>query len=163
MRLRNIFKTLAPEGIWLKRTVLIFIFIFFDYIVTIFFCDCPFEEGNVYARTFMLSYGKILGLTIFAFIIALPIYIVFYLDSRFVQLPPNLFTKVNLIIDLAFGWLVAGAHFKGAASWFWPVPQLTAQLVGFIIYEIVALSSFYPFSPVYCGDVLNNRRMSIER
>jgi len=168
MRLSRVFKFMIPRGIWLKRTVLLFSFIFFDYFVTLKFCNSPLEEGNIYARMFMQSYGKTAGLTLFVLLINLPIYVILCLDSRYVRLPERFSTKVEVLVDLAFGWFVAGAHFYGAASWFWMAPSVTSQAVGLIIYELIALSSFYPFSPLHLtssrrrviGDYLKRYRFS---
>ena len=60
---------------WLKRTILVFTFILFDYLSTLVFCRVPFEEANLYARTFMETFGIPLGLTMFVLVANLPIYI----------------------------------------------------------------------------------------
>jgi len=149
MKLRSVFRFMIPRGIWLKRTVLLFSFIFFDYFVTLRFCDSPLEEGNIYARTFMQCYGKTVGLTVFVLLINLPIYVILCLDSHYVKLPERFSNKIDVLTDLAFGWFVAGMHFCGAASWFWTAPSLVSQTVGLMIYELVALLFFYPFSPLF--------------
>jgi len=145
MRFRPILRHLIPRGIWLKRTVLLFSFLLLDYFVTLTLCDSLSAEGNVYARSFMQTYGIKEGLTIFDTLMAIPIYIILCIDSHFVKFPSKFSTKAELLIDLALGWLIAGAHFNGASSWFWNAPDVIRQTAGFIIYEMITVSSFYSF------------------
>jgi len=145
MNFSSILRYLVPRGVWLKRTVLLFAFIFLDYIVTIIFCRTPYAEGNLLARSFMQTYGIVAGLTIFDLLLGIPIYIILCIDSYFIKYTEQYSTKAELMIDLTLGWLIAGAHFNGAASWLWDASGMLRQTVGFIIYEVIALSAFYSF------------------
>jgi hypothetical protein len=126
------------KGIWLVRTFILFAFILFDYATTLAFCSHPIQEGNLLAREFMETYGIFLGLTIYDFITNLPIYMVLCLVSYTVNFPPRLSRIIEPCVDIAFAWFVAGAHFDGAASWFWPAPEMLRQAVGFGLYLIFA-------------------------
>jgi hypothetical protein len=129
---------LVPKNnLWLKRAGLLFGFILLDYLTTLVFIKSPVEEGNPLVRTFMQDYGVLLGLTIFDFLINLPIYIIICFNSHFVTLPPKFSKIVNPIIDVLLAWFVAGYHYSGAASWFWTSPHLIRQITGFSIYILI--------------------------
>ena len=126
---------LVPKNnLWLKRAGLLFGFIFLDYLTTLIFIKSPLEEGNLLVRTFMENYGILLGLTIFDFLINIPIYLIICFNSHFGTLPPKFSKIVEPIIDVLLAWFVAGYHYSGAASWFWTSPQLIRQITGFSIY-----------------------------
>ena len=145
MRFSAVLGNLVPRGVWLRRAFLLFAFIFLDFMVTIFFCRTPHCEGNLLARSFMQIYGIEAGLAIFDFLLGLPIYVILTIDSHLIRYTKQHSTKAELMIDLALGWLVAGAHFNGAASWFWSASSIVRQLSGCILYEAVALPCFYAF------------------
>jgi len=124
---------------WLKRALLVFTFILFDYFATLAFCRAPYEEANPFARTFMESFGIPLGLTMFVVIMNLPIYVTFTLDSNIVRLPHKVAAVTEPLVDIMFAWFVAGVHFNGGTSWFWHAPELTRQTLGAILYLVTAV------------------------
>jgi len=132
-----ILKFFVPTGIWLRRTTVLFCFIFLDYLVTIVFCRQPSAEGNIYARAFMQDYGIAAGLAIFDLLMAIPLYFILCVDSL-INLPKGFSTVIELSTDLGLGWLVAGAHFDGAMSWLWGAPGIVGQTIGLVIYELIA-------------------------
>jgi hypothetical protein len=134
----------VPKGTWLKRTALLCGFIFLDFLVTVLSCKTPFAEANLYARSFMQSYGIVAGLALFDFLLAIPIYAILVSDSHLIKYTGQHSGKAEFAVDLMLGWLVAGAHFNGAASWLWEAPQLLRQIIGFIIYLAIAFPTFYP-------------------
>jgi hypothetical protein len=138
MQFYSILKFLVPTGIWLRRTMILFCFIFLDYLVTIVFCKHPSTEGNIYARTFMQNYGIAAGLAIFDLLMAIPLYFILCVDSRLINLPKGFSNVMELLTDLGLGWLVAGAHFDGAMSWLWGAPSIVGQTIGLVIYELVS-------------------------
>ena len=134
---------LVPKNnLWLKRIGILFGFVLLDYLATLIFINSPIEEGNLLVRTFMETYGIFLGLTIFDFLINLPIYLILCLNSHFVTLPTRLSKIVDPIIDVFLAWFVAGNHYSGGTSWFWTAPDLTRQLTGFSIYILIAVVVF---------------------
>ena len=133
-------KYLVPKNnIWLKRLCLLFGFILLDYFATLAFCITPMEEANPHLRGFMENYGIFWGLTIFDFLINLPIYLILCFNSHFISLPAQLSKIVEPIIDVFLAWFLAGSHFNGAASWFWTAPDLIRQITGFGIYLFIAM------------------------
>ncbi|MCZ2808819.1 MAG: hypothetical protein O2V44_05640 [Candidatus Bathyarchaeota archaeon] len=132
-------KYLIPKNnVWSRRICLLFGFILFDYFVTLVFCTAPMEEANPHLRVFMENYGILLGLTIFDFIINLPVYLILSFNSRFISLPARLSKIVEPLVDVVLAWFLAGAHFSGAASWFWTAPDWARQITGFGIYLFIA-------------------------
>jgi len=127
---------------WLKRIFIVFGFILLDYFATLAFCTNPAEEANPHLRVFLENYGIVVGLTLFDFLINLPIYLILCFDSHFVSLPARLSKIVEPLIDLILAWFLAGAHFSGATSWFWAAPDLTRQATGFGMYLIVAINLY---------------------
>ena len=136
-------KYLVPKNNkWLKRICVVFGFILFDYFATLAFCTNPTEEANPHLRMFLENYGIVVGLTMFDFLINLPIYLALCFDSHFVILPTRLTKIVEPLVDLVLAWFLAGAHFSGATSWFWIVPDLMRHAVGFGIYLIIAINLY---------------------
>jgi len=127
---------------WLKRICIVFGFILLDYFATLAFCTNPAEEANPHLRVFLENYGIVVGLTLFDFLINLPIYLILCFNSHFVNLPTRLSKIVEPLIDLVLAWFLAGAHFSGATSWFWTAPDLTRQAAGFGMYLIVAINLY---------------------
>ncbi len=123
---------------WLKRILLVFTFIFFDYFVTLIFCRTPCEEANLYARSFMESFGIPLGLTLFVLIANLPIYMALSLDSHVVRFPFKIDIVAETLVDVVFAWFVAGLHFSAGTSWFWYAPELMRQSLGMLSYLSLA-------------------------
>jgi len=146
LSLTNLMKYLAPRGVWLKRTSLLLGFIFLDFLVTALLCQTPYAEANPYARSFMQAYGIVQGLALFDFLLTIPIYAILVADSHLIKYTGPYRTKAEIIIDIALGWVIAGARFNGAMSWLWDAPHLIRQTIGFTIYLTFAVSSFYPFS-----------------
>jgi len=136
---------------WLKRTFLVFVFIFFDYFITLIFCQAPYEEANLYARGFMESFGIPLGLTLFVLIANLPIYLALTLDSHIVRFPFKIAIVTEIFVDVVFAWFVAGLHFGGATSWFWYAPDLMRQALGMLLYLSMAFLVVKPHKPHYGG------------
>jgi len=133
-------KYLVPKNnIWLKRMGLLFGFVLLDYFATLAFCTTMMEEANPHLRVFMENYGIFWGLTIFDFLINLPIYLILCFNSRLISLPARLSKIMNHLVDVILAWFLAGAHFNGAASWFWTAPDLIRQMTGFGIYLFIAM------------------------
>jgi hypothetical protein len=135
---------------WLKRTVLVFAFIFFDYFSTLVLCRAPYEEANPYARIFMENLGIPLGLTLFVLVASLPIYMILSLDSHVIRLPFSIAVAVELFVDAVFAWFVAGLHFSGGASWFWYAPDLMRQAFGALLYLVTVFLLVKPHEPHQC-------------
>jgi hypothetical protein len=131
----------------LKRTVLAFAFILFDYLSTLTFCHAPSDEANAYTRMFMENLGIPLGLTLFVVVANLPIYVTLSLDSHTVRLPPKAAIIIETSVDLVFAWFVAGLHFSGGASWFWTAPTLMRQILGASAYLSMAFLFVKPHKP----------------
>jgi len=127
---------------WLKRICILFGFILLDYFATLAFCTIPAEEANSHLRGFLENYGIVIGLTLFDFLVNLPIYLILCFDSHLVGLPTRLPKIVEPLVDLILGWFLAGAHFSGATSWFWIAPNLMRQATGFGIYLIIAINLY---------------------
>lgn len=128
---------IPKNNFWLKRTSVLFAFIFLDYLVTLILCTAPTNEGNFLARGFMEAYGIPLGLTLFDLIANLPIYLMLSLNSHLVNLPPKLSRIAETSADCAFAWFIAGLHFNGAASWLWFAPDILRQTLGAAFYLVV--------------------------
>jgi len=134
-KLLHLGKYLIPKNnLWLKRTGLLFGFVLLDYLATLLFINAPIEEGNLLVRYFMETYGIFWGLTIFDLLINVPVYLIICLNSHFVILPSTLSKIMDPIIDAFLAWFVAGYHYNGGTSWFWPASGFTRQLTGFFIY-----------------------------
>jgi len=127
---------------WLKRICILFGFILLDYFATLAFCTNPAEEANSHLRVFLENYGIVVGLTLFDFLVNLPIYLILCLDSHLVGLPTRLSKIVEPLVDLILAWFLAGTHFSGATSWFWIAPNLMRQATGFGIYLIIAIKLY---------------------
>jgi len=137
-------KYLVPKNNrWLKRICIVFGFILLDYFATLAFCTNPAQEANPHLRVFLENYGIVVGLTLFDFLINLPIYLILCFDSHFVSLPTRLSKIVGSSVDLILAWFLAGAHFGGATSWFWIAPDLTRQVTGFGIYLVIAIVAYF--------------------
>lgn len=130
---------------WLKRTILVFAFIFFDYISTLIFCRIPAEEANLYARFFMESLGIPVGLALFVFVVNLPIYMVLSFDSHIISVPPKMAFITEFFVDMAFAWFIGGLHFNGGCSWFWQAPDLMRQAIGAFLYLFLAFIFVKPY------------------
>jgi hypothetical protein len=140
---------LPRKNHWLKRSVLTFAFIAFDYLSTLIFCRSPLEEANLYARIFMENFGILLGLTLFVLVVNLPIYVVLSLDSQVVRLPSRAAMVIEPFVDVVFAWFVAGVHFSGGASWFSHGPSLMWQVFGALVYLTIAFLFVKPHKPHY--------------
>ena len=134
---------------WLKRTILVFTFILFDYLSTLVFCRSSFEEANLYARIFMENFGIPLGLTLFVLVANLPVYITLSLDSHVIRTPFRTAIVIEPFVDIIFAWFVAGLHFTGGASWFWHAPGLMRQVSGAFLYLAMAFLFVKPHKPCY--------------
>jgi hypothetical protein len=130
---------IPKNNFWLKRISLLFAFIFLDYLVTLFLCTTPIDEGNLFARSFMEVYGIPLGLTLFDLVVNLPIFLLLSLSSHLVNLPLRLSKIVETSTDFVFAWFIAGLHFNGAASWVWSAPNILRQAVGASVYLFIIL------------------------
>lgn len=140
---------LPKNNLWLKREALVFGFILFDYVSTLVFCHAPHEEANLLARAFMENLGITFGLTLFVFASNIPIYMALSYDSHVIKLPLRIAFLFEVFVDVAFAWFVAGAHFNGGVSWFWPIPDLTRQALGALLYLAVAFLLVKPQKPCY--------------
>jgi hypothetical protein len=140
---------LPKNNHWLKRNLLVFAFILFDYFSTLVFCRAPYEEANPYARIFMENFGTHLGLTIFVLAANMPIYISLCLDSHAIRFPYKTAVIIESLVDVTFAWFIAGLHFNGATSWFWLVPDIIRQALGALLYLINVFLVVKPFKPCY--------------
>lgn len=129
---------LPKNNHWLRRTVLVFAFIFFDYLSTLMFCRAPHEEANLYARAFMENFGIFSGLTLFVLVANIPIYMVLSVDSHVIKLPSKIAILIEPLVDVLFAWFIAGLHFSGGTSWFWHSQDLHRQALGAILYGVAA-------------------------
>lgn len=86
----------------------------------------------------MESFGVQLGLTLFVLLANMPIYVALSLDSHIVKIPTGIGKVVETFVDIVFAWFVAGLHFCGGASWFWPAPELARQAFGTVLYLVIA-------------------------
>jgi hypothetical protein len=147
----NVRRFLLPKNNhWLKRTVLVFAFVLFDYFSTLVFCHAPHEEANLFARVFMENFGVSFGLTLFVVMMNLPIYITLSLDSHVVKLPLKATIVAEFIVDLAFAWFIAGSHFNGGASWFWYESGFVRQIFGAVLYLGLAFPLLKPHKQQDC-------------
>jgi len=143
-------KLLMPKNnLWLKRAILVFTFILFDYLSTLTFCRAPQEEANMLARAFMESFGITPGLTFFVLASNLPIYLTLSFDSHMVKLPSKIAPLFEVSVDALFGWFIAGLHFNGGSSWFWSAPDLSRQAFGAILYMTMVFLVVKPHRPHY--------------
>lgn len=150
---------LPKNNHWLKRAILVFAFVLFDYSSTLTFCRVPYEEANPYARVFMENFGVSFGLTLFVLIANLPIYMTLCLDSHVVKFPFRIAVAVESFVDVVFAWFVAGMHFNGGTSWFWYAPDLMRQVFGAFLYLTFAFLLVKPHRSCYEADnylVCNN-------
>ena len=136
---------LVPRGVWLRRTALLLGFILLDFLVTVISCRTPYAEANPYARSFMQAYGIVPGLALFDFLLAIPIYGILVVDWHLIKYTQQYRTKTEIAVDIALGWLIAGAHFNGATSWLWDAPNLIRQIIGFAVYLAIAVPLLYSF------------------
>lgn len=139
------------NNLWLKRIVLIFSFVAFDYLSTLLFCQTPHEEANLYARLFMENLGVPLGLTFFVLVSNAPIYVLFSLNSHLVRFPIKFASAVEICSDFVFAWFIAGLHFYGGTSWFWQAPDLVRQGFGAFLYLMLAFILIKPHKQSYGG------------
>lgn len=142
---------LPKNNHWLKRIVLILGFIAFDYLSTLLFCRAPYEEANPYARIFMENFGIPTGLTLFVFVINMPVYTLLSLNSHVVKLPQKIAASLETCVDFVFAWFIAGLHFNGGTSWFWQAPDDFRQALGAFLYIVLAFLVIKPHKPSY-GD-----------
>jgi len=140
---------LPKNNHWLKRTILIFSFILFDYVSTLAFCQTPYDEANIYARAFMTSLGILPGLTLFVLIANLPVYMVLSVDSHTIRLPPKIAVFIEVAVDAFFAWFVGGLHFSGGSSWYWTASDLPRQALGALLYMVIAVPFVKPHRPRY--------------
>ncbi|MEM2546583.1 MAG: hypothetical protein QXM37_03025 [Candidatus Bathyarchaeia archaeon] len=148
LRLRTF---LIPEkNHWLRRIILIFYFILFDYFSTLVFCHTPWEEANIYARFFMENLGIHAGLTLFVLSANFSVYILLTLDSNVVRLPSRIAVVAESFVDFVFAWFIAGLHFDGGASWFWTAPSLLRQGPGAALY-LFGVFVFIRPPRLFCG------------
>ncbi|MEM3765504.1 MAG: hypothetical protein QXU46_00575 [Candidatus Bathyarchaeia archaeon] len=140
---------LPKNNHWLRRIILVFVFILFDCLSTIIFCRAPSEEANIYARAFMEAFGIPTGLTLFVLLANLPIYTVLSLDSHIVKFPKKMAVLVELFTDFVFAWFIAGLHFSGGTSWFWRVPDAERRFIGMLLYLCAAFIFVKPYKPRY--------------
>jgi hypothetical protein len=139
---------LPKNNHWLRRSILIFAFILFDYFSTLAFCRMPYQEANHNARVFMEGLGIPLGLTLFVLIANFPIYLTLCLDSHLIRLPQKA-AIVEVCVDAIFAWFIAGLHFSGGSSWFWNTPDLVRQAHGALLYVFAALFFVKPHKICY--------------
>lgn len=136
---------------WLKRIILVFTFIFFDYFSTLVFCREPWQEANVYARLFMEALGIHAGLTLFVLTANFPIYLMLTLDSHIIKLPTRVAVVAEAFTDIVFAWFIAGLHFNGGTSWFWSAPSLLRQGLGAGLYLSGAFVFIKPHNLSHSG------------
>ena len=79
----------------------------------------------------------------FGVLLGLPIYAILCIESHIIKYTRQYAKKLEFLIELVFGWVIAGAHFNGAASWIWYAPTLIRQALGFAVYVAIAIPSFH--------------------
>jgi hypothetical protein len=97
----------------------------------------------------MESFGVQLGLTLFVFVVNLPIYFLLSFNSHVVKLPLKIGFVIELFVDACFAWFVAGLHFSGGSSWFWFAPDVLRQGVGAVLYLFAVFLFVKPQKPYY--------------
>lgn len=95
----------------------------------------------------MESFGIPAGLTLFVLLVNLPIYMMLSLDSHVAKFPSKLALAVEIAVDCLFAWFLAGLHFSGGTSWFWPSSSMMRQLSGTMLYLTTAFICFRPARP----------------
>jgi hypothetical protein len=137
----NFLRFFAPKNrLWAKRILLVFLFVLFDYAVTVAFCSSPSDEGNLIARGFMEAYGIAFGLALFDFLINVPVYAILCLDSHLPDLPPQWSKIANAFTDFILALFVAGLHFHGGMSWLFVFPNFSASAFGATTYITLAVA-----------------------
>jgi len=140
---------LPKKNHWMRRTIIVLGFIFSDCAATLAFCAAPNQEASIVARMFMQNLGIPSGLTTFVFLSNLPIYVVLSLDSHVIRLPTRVDVAVELTVDFAFAFSIAGPHFYGGSSWFWLAPDSIRYLRGILYYLMMAFVFVRPQKPRY--------------
>jgi hypothetical protein len=135
----------------MKRIILILGFVAFDYLSTLLFCRAPHEEANTYARIFMENLGIPFGLTIFVFVVNMPVYALLSFNSHVIRLPTKIASSVETCVDFVFAWFIAGLHFYGGTSWFWQTSDIIRQTIGASLYLVLAFFIIKPHKPYYSG------------
>jgi hypothetical protein len=135
-------KTLIPSRDWRLRVLVVYVFIFQDYLMTGAFCRDIADEANWLLRTFMLAFNNIpVGLLVFGISFYGPVYAVLCLLTnhdwtglRGQSLFELLSERRRPLFDVAFGLGVASRHFEGGMSWVLPLSNRLWLALGFITY-----------------------------
>lgn len=133
------------KDIWALRFLVLFGFLSFDFLITWVSVSHPAEEGNLLARALMHSFGIYPGLALFGLsIVGLLLTILCF--CRFLFTGKGKWTLLvgSLVVDVCFGWFVAGAHFVGGTSWFWLAPELLRHFLGTGLYLLLLLLLLRP-------------------
>lgn len=123
------------KNVWFQRMLLLSLFVLLDYIITLLLISYPAEETNIFAQSFMNTFGVATGLTLFSLLVNIPVFLILSLLAfypkrlGFVASP---FATPGL--DIVFAWFVAGTHFSGALSWIVGGTGLLYQLTGAALY-----------------------------
>jgi hypothetical protein len=129
------------KSLWAIRFSILFGFVTFDLLSTRYFITALAEEGNSYARFLMQEFGISTGLVLFSMAIAGILALVLYLSKIVVaNRKGTAGLIIALILDLGFGWFVAGMHFIGGTSWFWLAPEIVRGLMGAGLYLVMLYS-----------------------
>jgi len=86
----------------------------------------------------MEALGIPLGLTLFVVLANLPIYMTLSFDSHVVRFPFKISLITETLVDVIFGWFLAGLHFSGGTSWFWNAPAWNRHFFGTCLYMVAA-------------------------
>jgi len=92
----------------------------------------------------MERFGRTPGLKLFVLLANLTIYMMLSLDSRLAKFPSKLELTVEILVDRLIAWFLAGLHFGGGTSWFWPSSDMVRQTLGTILYLTTTLIWFGP-------------------
>ena len=135
-------RSLLPSRDWRLRVLVVYVFIFQDYLMTGVFCRDIADEANWLLRTFMLTFNSVqVGLLVFGLSFYGPVYAVLCLLTnhdwtglRSQSLFELLSERRRPLFDVAFGLGVASRHFEGGMSWVLPLSNRLWLALGFITY-----------------------------
>jgi len=126
------------KSIWIYRFSLLFSFVLFDLLITLISIKSPIEEGNVLVRAFMGFFGVYLGLALFGcFIMIFLFFVLSFCKLLLGNMDKWASIIISFVVDVCFGWFVAGLHFVGGTSWFWLAPDLARHCLGAGLYLMV--------------------------
>jgi hypothetical protein len=128
---------------WATRFLVLLGFVAFDLSATWLSLSSSAEESNVFARNLMQVLGFSTGLILFSGIVTCALFLILRFCSRMLDNIEGTVKTVGIVtLDFGLAWFVAGAHFVGGTSWFWPVPEMLRHIIGASIY-VLALTALW--------------------